>query len=226
MTPTPDEEVIAGVTKGTLEFSAERIKQWAARLRNRELAFIEDKDSFEVVADQKRHPEWSFFKDYIKDHELRVLVRIGLALRKLEGRHTDLQSLRKIILDKYGKRGLHVAQLVQDGDLGAFIGILIGKQMSKADLGAAVEELLLNVEKYVIFIKSDTNLRRVTDSVVGRINTLVPPAILICGSRSAKALAEKVANGVMRKIDDYELSVYQDRIKVVYLILKDETQEE
>jgi hypothetical protein len=226
MTPTPDEEVIAGVTKGALEFSSERIKGWAARLANRDIAFIEDRSSFDVVADQKRNPEWSFYKEYVKTKELRVLIRIGLALRKLESGHADLQSLRKNILHKHGKKGLHVAQLVQDGDLGAFIGTLISKQMSKADLGAAIEDLLLNVDKYVVFIKSDIDTRRVIDSTAARINANLPPALLICGSKGAKGAAETVAKGVMKKIDGYELSTYQDKVKVVYLIMKDDSPDE
>jgi len=226
MTPTPDEEAIAGVTKGALEFSSERIKGWAARLANRDIAFIEDRSSFDVVADQKRNPEWSFYKEYVKTKELRVLIRIGLALRKLESGHADLQSLRKNILHKHGKKGLHVAQLVQDGDLGAFIGTLISKQMSKADLGATIEDLLLNVDKYVVFIKSDIDTRRVIDSTAARINANLPPALLICGSKGAKGAAETVAKGVMKKIDGYELSTYQDKVKVVYLIMKDDSPDE
>ena len=226
MTPTPDEAVIAGVTKGALEFTSERIKEWAARLSHRDIAFIEDRSSFDVVVDQKRNPEWSFFKDYVKNHELRVLIRIGLALRKLEGGHADLQSVRRNILDKHGKKGLHVAQLVQDGDLGAFIGILISKQMSKADLGAALEELLLNVDKYVVLIKGDMVLRRVIDSTAARIHANLPPALLICGSKSAKGAAETVAKGVMKKIDGYEQSIYQDKVKVVYLIMRTENADE
>jgi hypothetical protein len=223
MTPTPEEEVIAGVTKGTLDFTADRIKAWAARLANRDIAFIEDRTSFDVVADQKRNPEWSFYKEYVKTKELRVLIRIGLALRKLEGGHANLQSLRKNILHKHGKKGLHVAQLVQDGDLGAFIGTLLSKQMSKADLGAAIEELLLNVDKYVVFIKSDIATRRVIESTAARINANLPPALLICGSKGAKGTAEVVVKGVMKKIDGYELSIYQNKVKVVYLIMRDES---
>jgi len=226
MTPTPDEEVIAGVTKGVLDYSAEGIKRLAARLLHRDLAFIEDRDSFEAVADQKRHPEWSFFKEYVKDRDLRVLIRIGLALRKLEGREADLQSLRKHTRHKYGLKGLYVAQLVQDGDLGPFITTLLSKEMSKADLGAALEQLLSNVEKYVIFIQGDIQLERKILSVSGRINTLLPSAILICGSRGAKRNAEKVAKGVMRRIDGYELSKYEDKVKAVYLIMKDESPDE
>jgi len=226
MTPTPEEEVIAGVTKGTLDFTAEGVKRWAARLANRDIAFIEDRNSFDAVAEQKRNPEWSFYKEYVKTKELRVLIRIGLALRKLESGHTDLQSLRKNILHKHGKKGLHVAQLVQDGDLGAFIGALISKQMSKADLGAAIEDLLLNVDKYVVFIKSDIVTQRVIDSTATRVNANLPPALLICGSKGAKGTAETVAKGIMKKIDGYELSTYQNKVKVVYLIMKGESPDE
>ena len=60
MSSEPEEKIIAGVTKGALEFTWEKIQTWLTKLRNRELAFVEDPRVINVVKEQRKHPSGIF----------------------------------------------------------------------------------------------------------------------------------------------------------------------
>lgn len=113
----PIESVSKGAAEGVLEWSAEKLKEFVVKLKNRQMAFIEDRETIDIVKDQRATAEWKFFTQYVVDKELRVLFQMGLTLRKLEAQNKQnaLEQLKRKILDKYDTNGLHTAQLVQNG---------------------------------------------------------------------------------------------------------------
>ncbi|HIH05399.1 TPA: hypothetical protein HA372_02445 [Candidatus Woesearchaeota archaeon] len=113
-----------GVTKGVLGYTEEKIKQFAKKFIDRKLIFINRPETIELVKEQLKSGEWSLCKQYIKDIDLKILVQLGLALRKLESDQVELQNLRDKIVYKYKMKGLHIAQVVQNKILRILLEVL------------------------------------------------------------------------------------------------------
>lgn len=82
--PDPIESAAKGFTKGTLEWTHEKLKEWIIKLKNRDLAFIKDIETINLVKEQRETGEWDFFKKYVNDNQIRILFQMGLTLKKLE----------------------------------------------------------------------------------------------------------------------------------------------
>ena len=113
MSSEPDEKVIAGMTKGTLQYAEEKIRELVKRFLNRELAFVEDPETITLAKIQRESPEWDLFKKYVDAYNLRILFLMGLTLRALEKAGKPLDTLKRSIMRVYGQKGLHIAYFVQ-----------------------------------------------------------------------------------------------------------------
>jgi FixJ family two-component response regulator len=119
------EDIIAGATKGALDWSVEFIKSLVEKFKDRKIAFIEDEETIKIVKEQYNSGELNFYKAYIQDKELLFIVKLGLTLRRMESDSQRRNNLRDKIFRKYEIRGLRIAQFVENGILNRYIGILI-----------------------------------------------------------------------------------------------------
>ncbi|MFA5313761.1 MAG: hypothetical protein WC375_10690 [Methanomassiliicoccales archaeon] len=104
--PLDDEtKAAAGVTYGTLEWSKDQIKDVVIGFLNHKLAFVEDKDTIDLVRSQRKTPEWKLISEYVKDKTLRILAQLGLTLRKMEINQDDVTNLRNKIEELTAYRG-------------------------------------------------------------------------------------------------------------------------
>ena len=154
--PDPIKSAAEGATKATLEFSAEAIKGWVSRLNHRELAFIQNIEEIKFVAEIRKLPEWDIYDKYIKNPKLRVIVQMGIALRRVEHDRMRLENLRGDIVNGHGVRGLRQAEFVQNKILGKYVTEMVEEGMVKADIVSLLEELLEHVDKYCLFINATT----------------------------------------------------------------------
>ena len=64
-----------GITVGLLEWSKEEIAALVYKLANKDLAFIGDKNTVEIIKQERKTAEWEVYNRYIKDKKLKILAR-------------------------------------------------------------------------------------------------------------------------------------------------------
>jgi hypothetical protein len=156
MSSEPLEDIAKGATKGALEWTSDFIKKLAINFQNNKLKFIRDKENIEIAKEQYNSGELQIYKTYIQDKNKLMILRMGLVLRKLEsgGEKEKKQTLREDIMKRYDIKGLHVAQFVENGILNRYIGILLDDIGSIEKFKERINEIINNIEKYVIFVKA------------------------------------------------------------------------
>ena len=211
-----------GVARAFLGLTGEKIKRLAARFRKNDIAFVEDPEIINLAKKQRKTSEWKLFITFIGDDktDLRVLFQMGLTLRGLESEQQKVKSLRNTILKKYGRQGLHIAQFVQNGFFGKLVGNILQRTPSMDELKSEIENLLVNIEKSVIFIKQTDDVEKKTEEIVIKIIAHSPKTFIICGSGSAMAKCEEVKKTVMRRISGYTDELYETKYKKIYFLNK------
>ena len=209
-----------GVTKGFLSWTEDKLKDLVKRFHNREIAFIEDPETIDLAKKQRKTSEWGLFIEYIDDSDLRILFQMGLTLRKLEGNQKQLESLRGKILNKYNAKGLHIAQFIQNGFFGKFIGNILVRASTPQRLKFEIENLLNNIERTCVFVKSADDVDKITEEIVTKILANSPDTFIICSSGSAMKKCEKIEKKVMDRISGYVDELYKTEIKEIYFINK------
>jgi len=214
-------DVVAGMTKGTLDWSKDRILDFITRLRNRSLAFIEDRETIELVREQRHSTEWQILSQYLTDRRLRIIAQMGLSLRRLENDKEKVDKLRMKILKAYGKEGLHIAEAVQNGVLSTFIGVDLSLVQSPADLTIQIERLLNNVDKYIVFIGPEDNVSRRVKEIEIRLMADVPNTLILYGCRSvARKKVRSIVNALENSVSSYESTVSESKIKTIAILTK------
>lgn len=210
-------EVAEGVTKGALDWSTEKIASFIQKLKERKLAFIEDKNTIEVVKEQYNSGEAKFYCKYIKDKELLFLVRMGLTLRKLESDEEKILNLRDKILHKFGINGLHIAQAAQTGILNRYFGLLIEKLTAEEDLENKIYTVLKNIEKHILFVSGNSKVAEIVRKATNIVDSHSPSIFVIAGLKSA---AKNVSDAIISLnpiMEDYEQERFSSEEKEIVI---------
>ena len=197
-------EAAEGLTKGVLDWSTEKIKQFVQKLKDKKLAFIEERKTIEVVKELYNSGEATFYSKYLKDKELLLLVRMGLTLRKLENDEEKLFNLRNKIHSKYGPKGLHIAQFVQNGISNRYFGLLIEKMISEEDVEKRMFNVLSNIEKHTLFVSSTTKVSDIIRKVTTIIDAHSPSMFVIAGLKSATKIVAESIPSIIPIMEEYE----------------------
>ena len=73
-----------------------KIKDLAEKFRNKEVNFVGDEKIIEDVNKTRTTTEFNFYKNYIKDNELNILLRCGIILKKLRRRRrTEIKKVKR-----------------------------------------------------------------------------------------------------------------------------------
>lgn len=209
---TSDSEIISaaseGAAKGLLQFSKDQIENYIKKFNNKELAFIEDDDSIEMVKIERTRPEREFYKKYVKDKKLLLLIDIGLILRKLEKKNDmeKIHSIREKLVKNHGTPGLAIAEFVQRGILTEYSQHFLKDLDNDDDISNSINEILTNIEKYVCFITDNYDDKFWINLISQRINANLPKHFIIFsrGSNLNKK-AEKILTEVQKNILEYDL---------------------
>ncbi|MBI4981112.1 hypothetical protein HZC30_06165 [Candidatus Woesearchaeota archaeon] len=210
-------EAVEGVTKGALDWSAENIASFVQKLKERKLAFIENRKTIEVVKEQYNSGESKFYSKYIKDKELLFLVRVGLTLRKLEEDEDKLLNLRNKIHHKYGINGLHIAQFVQNGILNRYFGLLIEKLTSEEELEKKIHDVLKNIEKHALFVSGNSKVAEIVRKATNIIDSHSPSIFVIAGLKSAAKIVSDAIAPLSSIMEDYEQERFSSEEKEIVI---------
>ncbi len=206
-------DIAEGTAKGILNWTKEQISEFVSKIKNRDIAFIGDKRTIDTIRDLLKTGEWDLYNRYLVDKNLRLLVQMGLTLRKLEGEPIRLQILRDKIVRKFGANSLHIAQFVQNGFLSKYFGSMVEKSISHNEITTLVEEILNNTYKYTIFIKEIDNPNKVAEDVRIRIQANLPNTFILSSYTSAITVAKKVVRIIRDSMPEYSIEFYEDNKK-------------
>ncbi|HLC31713.1 MAG TPA: hypothetical protein VJK51_03520 [Candidatus Nanoarchaeia archaeon] len=201
----PIESAASGAVKGTLDWTNEAIQSLISKFKNGNLAFIQDKETIELVKEQYDSGELKFYKMYINNNDLLFIVKLGLTLRKLDNNRERKQNLRSKILKRYSVKGLHIAQCVENGILNRYIGILIQDIISIEDFKRKIIDALENIEKYVLFVQFEDQEKTIVDTVRAKVFAHNPSIFIISGIASAADTIRKCEKIITLILSQYEL---------------------
>lgn len=201
----PLKEAAEGATKATLDWTSEKITDFIKKFKEKKLAFIQDKKTIETAKEVYNSGEAQFYNKYIKNQELLFIVKMGLALRKLENDEERLHNLRDKIFKKYKVKGLQIAELVQNEILNRYIGILLGELPSITDLEKNIEELLNNIEKHTVFVKGENNEREIIKKSINITDANSPFIFIVSGTKSASETVKKCIDKLRETLKEYNL---------------------
>lgn len=216
----PISEMAEGTTKGLLDWSTDKIIQFVQKLKDKKLAFIEEKNTIEVVKEQYHSGEVKFYQKYIHDKNLLFLVRIGLALRKIENDEDRVQNLRNKIYNKYDSNGLHIAQFVQNGILNRYFGLLIEQLLSEEDLAKKMFNILTKINEHSLFVSSNAKVAEIVRKVSTIVDSHQPSIFVIAGTKSAAKIVSDSVSPLETVMEDYELERFSQENKEILFFKK------
>ncbi len=207
MSYDPVESVAKGTIEGFLNWGEEFIKELAIKFKDKKLAFIQDEKTISRVKEQYRSGELSFYKEYIENKEMLFLLKMGLTLRSLE-RDNDgerKQNLRTKIFNNYQVKGLHIAQFVENGSLNRYIGILIDDIISLVNFKKDILNILENIEKHVLFVKTLDSETNIIQQATTAITLHFPMIFIISGIASAAISVKNCEEKLKELLPDYSI---------------------
>ena len=210
---SPISDIAEGATKGFLEWSAGKISSLVQKLKERELAFIQERKTIDIVREQYNSGEANFYRIYVKDKELLLLIRMGLTLRRLEEDQERLQNLRDKIFRRYKVNGLHIAEFVQNGILNKYVGILIEELTAVEELEKNIENVLKNIEKHTLFIKVGNSPQEIVKKATILVHTHVPHIFIISGLKDAADVIRKCIEKLQTVLNEYKYERFSSNDK-------------
>ena len=192
------------------EKGIEAIEKLIEKFRNRGLSFIKDdnKTIKELKEDQKSG-ELKRYKSYVKDKNLKILMRMGLVLRKIEerGEGERIEQLREKIYRKFGSNGRHVVYIVQSGILNKYVSYLEVEFQEESLIRERLLKFLNDTHKHICFVNNLTpfNLEEHKIRITTIINAHSPEVFVISGMGSAAENAEKLIS----ETDNLNLKEYE-----------------
>lgn len=200
-----------GVTEGALHFTKDEVKGLVSKFKRRKLAFLEQPATIEEALKSRKSSEFAFYKTYVKDGRARLLIQVGLALRRHEAAEdTDsqkrLQSLRETILRKHESAGLHLAQAVQNHALLYLINEII-QTSEEGDVRERVADMIADIDNRIIFVQAFETPDSKAKKITIRVHAHNPPLFMVAGARSAVPKVKKIEK--LLEFDDYEKEVIE-----------------
>jgi hypothetical protein len=205
----PIESIAKGAVKGLLEWGENAIKNFAKRFKEKEISFIHDKETLELVKEQYNSGELQIYKHYIENKKNLMIIRMGLILRRLDKEEFKdrKQRLREDIMKKFEVKGLHIAQFVENGVLNRYIGILLDDIDSIDNFKKRINEIVENIEKYVLFVKSTDKERFILDHSLRTTTSNLSMIYIVSGIGPAADLIRNIREKLISLLKDYELEV-------------------
>jgi hypothetical protein len=214
----PLESAAKGAVKGFLEWTAERVKEYAQKIKRKDAYLLQNVGSFEELIKQRKTTEFQIFRENIDDEDLRNCFQMGLTLRGIEDNPESCKALRNTILKTYKAKGLHVAQFVQNGIFAKFIGRYLEESLTPKEMKKEIQNLFDNIELTNSFVQVNDDIRIEVEKIVNRINSHNPRTYVISGLGSVKEKCRQIAREVLKRVNDYSLETYSTERKIIIFL--------
>ena len=197
-------DAFEGAAKGALDWTAEKISSLVKKFREGKLAFIKEHKTIEIAREQYHSGEAKFYENYVKDKETLFLLRMGLALRKLENDAERRDNLREKIFRKFKVQGLHIAEFVENGMLNRYIGLLLENIDSVEDIEKNIQEILRDIDKHAIFVGTGDVRSNILKSATIKVGSHSPSIFVVAGMGFAAKVVGDCIKELIVIMKDYE----------------------
>ena len=142
-------------------------------------------------------------------------MKNGYNIKKIEGikRKKRKTNLRNKIFERYKVKGVHIYQLVENGILNRYIGILIEGIISLEKFKEDLMNVLENVERHVIFVKFDDESRQIIQKAMTMVSSHSPMIFIVSGIFSAAEIVRDCEVRLVELMKDYTLEKISSRDK-------------
>lgn len=192
-----------GMTSAAIHYGEEKLKILLSKIRAGKLGFIKKSETIEIVKEQRKSGEYALIKEAIRDKNLRLMVQMGLTLRRLQrkGEREQILNLRDKIRKKHGTEALHIAQFVQNGLMTPLI-LSISEYSDEIELQESVEEFLKDIEVLTLWIQARDSSEDIARIANARLDAHAPRIFLVFSKESAVCIGKEVAK-LMKERNDY-----------------------
>ena len=193
-----------GSTRAGLEFTFDKIKELVINFRSKSTSFLDNPGIIKDVRKNYSSGEMKEYKKYVESKDLRRLISFGLTLRKITdtAKRTDF---RNKIIAKHKTEGLHLVQFVENGLLNELIAF-----SNKDELVNEVNEVLKNIEKYVLFIQATDDCDLIIEKLKTKIHSSEPYIFIVSGMGPAVDLLKDCEKEIKVIMGDYKLKKISD----------------
>ena len=206
------------------EFGINKIKEYANKFRNKEVNFVGDEKTIEDVNKTRTTTEFDFYKKYIDDNELNILLRCGMILKKYEDEgeklKPKLQNLRDKLFRK-SKDSLWFAQLVQNGLLKGYINILIDENYTIGEIKNRIKRIYEKIDNFSYFVQEKDNDEMIKREVFRLISS--KPEVLLISSKGVVSFnLRRIKKDIMDQHKEaYKYQLIEDEYKLlIFFLLK------
>ncbi len=218
------EDAAKGAIKGGLEWTKEEAiscaKKLVTQFKNRDINFIGEAETIKLVFKQDSKGEFTLFKSRIKNRQFRILFRLGLTLRELEGQPEKQSNLNRSIYQKFDLEGLHISHLVQNGVFSWYISSLLERGFTDKKVTKEIEHLFNNIEQVAYFVQQDDDPIKKAKEISTKINVGTPLTFIISSIKSATNCCEKIRKLVLEEISNYDVESIESKDKKVFLLTR------
>lgn len=156
---------------------------------------------------------------------MRILVQMGMTLRRLNEKKEEvkLANLREKIVNKYKRKGLHIAQFVQENILREALGDIAKTARTSIDLVVKVEELLQQIDYQTQFVKQTDDMDVCLRRIQTKIDAHAPDTFIVFTQKSARPKGKKILTALVKSHSStYEIEGREDsRRFLIIMTLKD-----
>lgn len=210
-----------GAMDSAIKHSSKAIKEFAKKLLNKELSFIEDDETIDIAKEQRKSGEAeTFIKEYAESSRHKLLYQMGLTLRKLEKQNKNLNDLVQKILKKFDKEGLYFAMFVQNGLFVKYIDTLFERGYTLENVKRQVTNLIEDPSTVVSFINHEDKVENKSREIISKIDNNSPEIFIVSSAKSAMSTCEKIFDKIQNRIDNYSSSIHLSEFKRIYFFTK------
>lgn len=223
----PVEEASKGAVEGLLSWTEEKIQVLLEKFTDKDIGFVEDKPTADSLKRQKGTSEYKLLSDFVPKGYLRVLVRMGLTLREMEGDPGSLETFRNTIYDQYGSPGVRIAELVQNGIVAQLLAHLVKVYDNPRDTQQKLQAFFDQVEQLTIFVQREhftvLKRKRIAQLVRTRVDANPSQMVILFGRGNAVPIVLKILDEIKKDPREYVVDTQETRYQLAAFIFAPET---
>ncbi len=204
MPSSPLEDVAKGAAEGTTNAIIEHTPDWihkvSIRLRDKEVAFIRDNELIEAIIKEKKTGEWNMINQFLLPQtEYAIPIRIGLTLRDITGKETKqrIRYLRTSLREEYGKDGLHIAELTENGLVTEYLVYILRQGVQVQEAMNSFNRFLELSEDVTIFVETTSGIKSTVSLIKTRLDSSGGlHTVIVIGRGSCKPKVSKIVEEI------------------------------
>lgn len=214
MEEDPLKSLTEGATKGILDWTEQKVKDFVKKFQDRKLAFIKNPDNIELVKEERRSSEFSILKQFVpKGTKYSIQIQMGLALRQISDDQDRAIELVDRIRRKYGLSGLHVAEITQIGITSQLLTHLVELYRDPQEVTKRLVYFLDHIEDLVIFVKKDHNASAMARVILTRIESFTAHLMILFGSGYARVTLEEILTEIEKDPRKYVIEIRKEYLQ-------------